>query len=89
VSAIRWVIDALGDTYASVEIGDRVERVPRWLLPADVREGDVLAVEHARAGDRASIVVTRDEAATKAALAASERQLKNAPVDKKGGDITL
>jgi len=86
----RWVVDALGETTASVEVdGDRVEKVPRWLLPADAKEGEVLAVKHERAGDRASIVVTRDPKATREALAESEKQMRDAPVDKKGGDVVL
>jgi hypothetical protein len=87
--ATRWVVTALGDTQASVEVDDRIEHVPRWLLPANAREGDVLAVEHARAGARASLVVSRAQAATRAALEASARQLRDAPKDPKGGDITL
>ena len=86
----RWVVDALGETTASVEVdGDRVEKVPRWLLPADAKEGEVLAVKYERAGDRASLVVTRDPKATREALAESERQMRDAPVDKKGGDVVL
>lgn len=86
----RWVVDGLGETTASVEVdGDRVEKVPRWLLPADAKAGEVLAVKHARDGDRASVVVTRDPQATREALAASERQMRDAPVDKKGGDVKL
>ena len=86
----RWVVDSLGESTASVEVdGDRVEKVPRWLLPADAKEGEVLAVKHTRDGDRASLVVTRDPEATREALAESEKQMRDAPVDKKGGDVTL
>jgi hypothetical protein len=86
----RWVVESLGDSTASVEVdGDAIEKVPRWLLPADAKAGDVLAVRHTRDGDHASLVVTRDPKATREALAASERQMRDAPVDKKGGDVTL
>ena len=86
----RWVVDSLGESTASVEVdGDRVEKVPRWLLPADAKAGDVLAVKHTRDGDRASVVVARDPKATREALAESEAQMRDAPVDKKGGDVTL
>ena len=88
--ARQWVVTALGASTASVEVdADTIEKVPRWLLPTDAQEGDVLAVEHARTGDRTSLVVTRDAGATRAALAASEKQMREAPVDKKGGDIAL
>ena len=86
----RWVVDALGETTASVEVdGEAIEKVPRWLLPADAKAGDVLAVKYTRDGDRASLEVTRDPKATREALAASEKQMRDAPVDKKGGDVVL
>jgi hypothetical protein len=88
--SVQWVVEALGESTATVEVdGQEMAKVPRWLLPAGAREGDVLAVTHERGAERASLTVVRDPDATKAALAASERQMRDAPVDKKGGDITL
>ncbi|WP_025410578.1 DUF3006 family protein [Gemmatirosa kalamazoonensis] len=86
----RWVVTSLGPSVASVEVdGDAIEKVPRWLIPVDAHEGDVLAVERSRGPDRVSIVVKTDPAATREALAASEKQMRDAPVDKKGGDVKL
>ena len=90
MKAARWVVESLGESTASVEVdGERVEKVPRWLLPAGAREGDVLAVEHTHAGDHVSLTVRRDAKETRAALEASKEQLAQAPKDTKGGDIKL
>jgi len=90
VKATRWVVESLGESTASVEVdGEKVEKVPRWLLPADAREGEVLAVERTHSGDHVSLTVRRDPKGTRAALEASKEQLARAPKDTKGGDITL
>ena len=86
----QWVVDSLGEATATVEVdGKETAKVPRWLLPTGVREGDVLAVERRADEERVSITVRQDPKAREAARAASERQMRDAPVDKKGGDVTL
>ena len=86
----RWVVQSVGESVASVEVdGDTIVTLPRWLLPEDAAEGDVLAVTHTRAAGRASLVVMRDAAGTREALAESETQMRDAPVDTAGGDVTL
>lgn len=87
----RWLVDALAEEVARVEIdGERVVNVPRWLLPADAREGDVLRVRHLRAGDRARLFVERDAEATRQARERSAEQVAGIPVaGDGGGDIVL
>jgi hypothetical protein len=86
----QWIVESLGETTATVEVdGKAMMKVPRWLLPGDAKEKDVLAVTRAAEGDRVSLKVERDAGATRAALDASAKQLRDAPVDKKGGDVTL
>lgn len=89
----RWTVDQIEEDIAAVEHdGDRVHTIPRSLLPPDAREGDVLAVTVARAtdGDRTTISVEIDRAATRDALARSRRQRARRPKqDDPGGDITL
>lgn len=89
----RWVLDVLEEDSASVEVDGREARsVPRWLLPSDVREGDVLAVVHERDGERSRITIARDAEATRAAYAKSAAQVQQtgsrSPTDP-GGNITL
>ena len=87
----RWTIDALGELVARVEVdGGAMVQLPRWLLPADAREGEVLQVRHARDGARSRLVITRDAEATRAALARSRAQLQSIPVAADGGgDVEL
>ena len=85
-----WVVDSLGETVATVEVdGKDVLKVPRWLLPQGTREKDVLVVTREAGRERVSLTVARDPDSTKAALEESAAQLRDAPVDGKGGDITL
>lgn len=85
----RWIVDVLEEHSAAIEIdGERVVTVPRWLLPADAREGHVYAVRHERDETFSRITVEIDQAAGDAALEASRQQLASAP-DGGQGDITL
>lgn len=87
----RWIVDALADDVARVEIdGERVVGVPRWLLPEEVREGDVLRVRQLRAGDRARLFIERDAEATRLARERSAEQVADIRVARDGGgDIVL
>lgn len=90
-----WAVDTLEESTASVEHdGGRVFNVPRSLLPADAREGDILDVRITTSSDTGRDVVTVtvriDRVATKAATSASARQVKRAPRgNDPGGDIRL
>jgi len=89
----RWVVDAIEESAASIEVdGDTMVTVPIWLLPDAARQGDVLRIAHDRPpkGERSMLTIEVDAAATKKALADSAAQMskarnKNDP----GGDITL
>ena len=86
----RWVVESLDDATAAVEVdGASIAHVPRWLLPAGTRAGDVLAVTRAPGHDRVTVVVEHDADATRAALDASAQQMRDAPIDTQGGDVTL
>jgi hypothetical protein len=57
-----WIVTLLDDDSAALEIDGRaVTPLPRWMLPAGVREGDVLTVLHERKrrGSRLTIVIDR------------------------------
>jgi hypothetical protein len=90
----RWVIDSIEESMASIEVdGGRTITVPQSLLPANAREGHVLRVvrEMAADGTRSTLSIDVDEAATRAALAASAAQTKKGTrqANDPGGDITL
>jgi hypothetical protein len=91
-----WVVDVLEESSASVEVdGKSVIVIPRWLLPAAAREGDMLRVTHDRPpeGQRSTITIEADPVATKKARRASSAQIAKAQEQSAetdpGGDISL
>lgn len=93
-STHRWIVDGLEENAASIEVdGKNMITVPRWMLPDGAREGDVLKVRHDRPpkGQRSSLTIEIDAAATKQALAESAAQVQKGakrPNDP-GGNVTL
>jgi KTSC domain/Protein of unknown function (DUF3006) len=84
-----WVVDVIEDDAAAVEVdGRRVTPIPRWLLPADAKDGDVLRVIHARSASRSSFAIEVDHDATRLAYQRSAEQLRSAPTGG-SGDIDL
>ena len=84
-----WVVDVIEDDAAAVEVdGRRVTPVPRFLLPSDARDGDVLRVTHARSGTRSAFTIEVDHDATRVAFQRSAQQLRGAPPGG-SGDIDL
>ena len=85
-----WVVDSLEEGVAAVEEdGARLARVPAWLLPDGVREGDVLSVERTAEPGAAILRIAVDRAATEAALRRSREQLDRIARSDPGGDIVL
>lgn len=85
----RWAVDQVEEGTAAVEQdGDHVYQLPRWLLPAGARDGDVFTASPTTNGDGSvTITVRRDE--TAAATAKSARQGRRRPLPDRGGDIVL
>ena len=84
-----WVIDVVEDDSTAVQIdGREITPLPRWLLPADVHEGDVLRVTHARTGSRSTVTMEVDRSATRRAVENSADQVRRAPQSGRG-DIHL
>ena len=53
-----WLIDVLDEDSVAVQIdGRQITPLPRWLLPADAQDGDVLQVTHERSGSRSTISI--------------------------------
>ena len=86
-----WTIDAIAEGIARVAVdADTVLHLPRCLLPADARAGEVLRVRHVRDGARSRLTLTRDAEATQRALARSARQAAGIPLATDGGgDVAL
>lgn len=94
-AAHRWVVDGISDRTARIEEdGERMITVPAYLLPAGVREGQILQVTSV-AGRKGTLVVTvaADEAATAASLAKSKAIMARAMAQSgkrdAGGDVAL
>jgi hypothetical protein len=74
-----WVIDVLDDDSVAVQIdGRQITSLPRWLLPADAHDGDVLRVTHARSAGRSSLSIELDRSGTRP-LQRSAEQVREAP----------
>ena len=84
-----WVIDVIDEDSAAVEVdGRQITPMPRWVLPTDVREGDVLRVSHVRSRRRSTLTIETDEDAKREALERSAEQLRDIPVPGRG-DVDL
>ena len=90
----RWALDALDEGMARIEEdGKRMVTVPRYLVPADAREGQLLRVTLADMQGVLTVSVAVDLNATSAALASSLATTKRAMARSKqqdpGGDVNL
>jgi hypothetical protein len=84
-----WVVDVIDEGSAAVEVdGRQITPLPRWLLPADAHDGDVLRVTHTRSGARSILSIEVDRSATRLAYQRSADQLREAPPSNRG-DISL
>lgn len=94
--AHRWAVDAISEGVARIEEdGDRMIAVPVHLLPAGVREGQLLRVSSVAGEQPGSLIVTLtvDEKGTAAALAKSKdvtsRAMSASRKKDPGGDVAL
>lgn len=88
----RWRIDALEDGIAAIEeAGEPLRYLPRWILPPDAREDDILAVHFENSAEGETILRIRiDREATARALERSIQQIRSIPPQNDpGGDIHL
>ena len=84
-----WVVEVIDEDSAAVEIdGRQITPIPRWMLPADARDGDVLRVAHTRSGQHSTLAIEIDREAKRAALERSAEQLRDTPVSGRG-DVEL
>jgi hypothetical protein len=90
----RWAIDGLEESTARIEEdGRRIITVPRWLLPTEAREGQILTVTRTAAKGSCTVTLTVDEEATEAAKSSSTAQVAKLAKESKrrdgGGNVSL
>jgi hypothetical protein len=87
----RLVVDRFeGDLAVVAADGARFLDLPRWLLPAGIREDDVVHVTVERAPDGTVTCTARlDAAATAAAREEAERLVQRLRRKDPGGDVVL
>lgn len=87
----RLIIDRFEGELAVVEVdGARFLTIPRWLLPADAVEDDILSLTTRTAPDGALVHEIRiDHAATARALEEAEAIVDRLRRKDPGGDLTL
>ena len=84
-----WIVDVMDEDSVAVQVDGRaITPMPRWLLPADAHEGDVLRVTHTRTGSRSTVAIEVDRGATRLAVERSADQMRGAPSSGRG-DIRL
>jgi len=80
-----WVVDVIDEDSAAVEVdGRQITPIPRWLLPSDARDGDVLRVTHSRSASRSTVSIEIDRDAKQVALERSAEQVADLPVTGRG-----
>jgi hypothetical protein len=89
-----WAVDALDEQSARVEEdGKRMLTIPRHLLPANAREGQLLRVKRTEENGVVTLTVTADEQATAAAQRSSAKLTTRTSIESKkhdpGGDVAL
>jgi hypothetical protein len=87
---MEWVVDQIDEGWVSVEVdGTHVERVPVWMFPGPVREGDVYRVTRESGDDRVTMTVVRDSGERDRRIDASRQQVAHKPQQGGSGDIVL
>ena len=87
----RWAVDRVEEGTAAVEQdGDHVYEIPRYLLPPDARDGDVLSVTIANAAPgEVTITVRTDRTASAPPPSAKPARKPRRSANDPGGDIVL
>jgi hypothetical protein len=86
----HWLIDTIEEDAAALETdAGELVHVPRSLLPAGAREGMLVLVTIAPGDDARPVALALDPAATAAAVARSQAQLRRPRGPDTPGDIAL
>jgi hypothetical protein len=87
----RWAVDRVEEGTAAVEQdGDHVYEIPRYLLPPDARDGDVLSVTSTSAAPgEVTVTVRIDRKASAPPPSAKPARKARRSGNDPGGDIVL
>ena len=86
----RWAVDRIEEGTAAVEQdGDHLYEIPRYLIPADARDGDVLSVTVVAGAPGEVTISVRTDRAASAAPASKRPTRAKRPDRDAGGDIVL
>lgn len=86
----RWAVDRIEEGTAAVEQdGDHVYEIPRYLIPAETRDGDVLQVTATSSGGGEVTISVRIDRAASMASPAEKSSSRPRPPKASGGDIVL
>jgi hypothetical protein len=86
----QLVVDSIEEGIAAVEVDGRsFARIPVWLLPLQVREGDVFRMLIKRDGTRSTVTIEPDPERQKELLARSKAQTTAQVGRDEGGNIRL
>jgi hypothetical protein len=86
----RLIVDRIEGEVVVVELSDgRTLELPRWMLPLDLREGDVIAARVEHEGPHARLETWVDAGETERRRAAAKELVKRLSARDPGGDIEL
>lgn len=90
MTVYHLTVDAIEEGVAAVEQEGRLRHLPVSMLPAGVKEGDILEVRVEQTDGAARTTITIDRAATEKARRRSEAQVAaKRPGNDPGGNIVL
>lgn len=88
--ASRLIVDRLEADLVVVELDDgRTLDLPRWMLPPELHEGDVIAVRAEAAGDDWRVLARVDAAETSRRRSDAREAITRLRARDPGGDISL
>jgi hypothetical protein len=86
----RWAVDRVEEGTAAVEQdGDHMYELPRWLIPANARDGDVLVAAVTSRGDGELSISVKLDPAGRAAAKGPKRAKGARSAKDPGGDVVL
>lgn len=88
--ARTWIVDSVSDDIVRIEQDKAIFHVPRWLCPAEAREGDLLRLQtSSRCPDSLDVHIAVDAGATQEVRRDLEERMRKLQGTDRGDDIEL